>query len=129
MRYVESSWAFARAAMERAARGEPVVYRALDITRQPAVDALEFAMACPGIDFAFTEGDDLRVPAFQSELLFVDTCVRAWVVLLTWRNAHAPPLSSRRLWYRSWHTYGHLARELMKWAPLVSDVMLIHDTK
>ena len=96
-----SSWTFAAVAAEAADAGAPVTYRALDITRQEGVADLEAALAqCPGIDFSYTEGSDLLVPPWPTEVMLLDT----------------------------WHTYKQLARELPRFAPYISRTLMLHDT-
>ena len=71
-----STWGFALAAADRAKRGEPVKLRYVDLTRTWGIDSLEELLrACPGVDSAFIEGDDLVIPTWPSDVLHIDTCV------------------------------------------------------
>lgn len=101
VRWGVSSWAFARYAAERAAAGQPAAYVASDITKKETVAQLDAAMVgCPGVAYSFVEGDDLEVPAWDTDFLFIDT----------------------------WHTYKQLFRELDRWAPRTRSVLVLHDT-
>ncbi len=102
MRNAVSSWTFAQYAAERAAAGRAIEYVATDITRREPVGALDAAMAgCPGVAYAFREGDDLTIPQWDTDFLFLDT----------------------------WHTYRQLAKELLRWAPRTRGVLVLHDTR
>jgi hypothetical protein len=101
VRWGVSSWAFARYAAERAAAGLPAAYVASDITKKDTVAQLDAAMVgCPGVAYSFVEGDDLELPAWDTDFLFIDT----------------------------WHTYKQLFRELDRWAPRTRSVLVLHDT-
>ena len=101
VRNAVSSWTFAQYAAERAAAGRAIEYVATDITRREPVGALDAAMAgCPGVAYAFREGDDLTIPQWDTDFLFLDT----------------------------WHTYRQLAKELLRWAPRTRGVLVLHDT-
>ena len=96
-----ASWAFAEAAAERAAAGLPVAYRAVDVIKLPSIAALDAAMAgCPGVDYAFLEGNDLVVGPWPSDVLLLDT----------------------------WHVYKQLIVELPRWAPHTASTIILHDT-
>lgn len=96
-----SSWTFAAVAAEAADAGHPIAYRALDITKKEGVFDLEAAMAqCPGVDFSFTEGSDLLVPPWRTDVMLLDT----------------------------WHTYKQLAKELPIWTPYITKTLILHDT-
>lgn len=96
-----SSWTFAAVAAEAADAGRPIAYRALDITKKDGVADLEAAMAqCPGVDFTFTEGSDLIVSPWRTDVMLLDT----------------------------WHTYKQLAKELPIWTPYITKTLILHDT-
>ena len=100
-----TSWAFAKYAVDVAAVGQPVselvTYRALDVTRQAGIAALEDAMSqCSAVTFSYTLADDLVIAPWESDLLFIDT----------------------------WHTYAQLVLELARWAPLTTHTIFMHDT-
>ena len=102
VRGVVSSWAFAKAGIERVMEGKKFTYRASDITRTSAVDELDQIMSqCRLIDYSFTEGDDLLITPWETDVLMIDT----------------------------WHTYRQLAAELPRWAPFVRQYILLHDTE
>jgi hypothetical protein len=101
VREAVSSWAFAAMAAEAVDQGHRITYRALDITKRDGVEDLEAALwQCPGIYFEYTEGSDLLVPPWHTEVMLLDT----------------------------WHSYKQLAMELPRWAPFVSKSLLLHDT-
>ena len=101
VRHGVSSWTFAQYAAGRAAAGLPITYRAGDITKQARVAQVEAAMAgCPGVAYSFVEGDDLIIPTWETDFLFIDT----------------------------WHTYKQLFSELVRWAPHTRRTMVLHDT-
>ena len=98
MRNVVSSYAFAKAAMDRAGA---LTYRAHDLEMRPANKAMGELMAqCPAIPYKFTAGDDLLVPMEDTDFMFIDT----------------------------WHTYKQLAAELELLAPKVRKYLAFHDT-
>lgn len=102
VRNVVSSWAFAKAGMERISAGNPFTYRAVDITRAKEVDDIVRVMhECPSINFSFIEGDDLVIKPWHTDVLLIDT----------------------------WHVYRQLNAELRLWAPFVSRYILFHDTE
>lgn len=96
-----SSWSFAAVAAEAADAGTPIAYHASDITKKEGVADLEAALAqCPGVQFTYTEGSDLIVPPWRTDVMLLDT----------------------------WHTYKQLSRELQRWAPYVASTLMLHDT-
>ena len=98
VRNVVSSYAFAKAAMERPGQ---VVYRAHDLEERPANTAMTALMRqCSSIDYQFTAGDDLKVPIEDTDFMLIDT----------------------------WHTYKQLAAELELLAPKVRRYLAFHDT-
>jgi hypothetical protein len=102
VRNVVSSWAFAKAGMERVAEGKPFTYVASDITKTAAVSELDrLVLACPQIQYRFEEGDDLLIEPWETDVLMIDT----------------------------WHTYRQLAAELQRWAPYAKQYILLHDTE
>ena len=115
VRSVVSSWAFLAglvdgadaAAADAAAAGVPPpprqrVLHCLDIVDTPAVLA---TLAPPAwaldVTVTFTRGDSARVPLPPVDLVFIDT----------------------------WHTYGHLRRELALHAPRARRFIALHDTE
>ena len=101
VRFAVSSWTFAHYASWRAAAGLPITYIASDITKRKEVAELDEAMGgCPGVLYSFTEGDDLVVPPWKTDFLFIDT----------------------------WHTYKQLYLELLRWAPHTRSLLVLHDT-
>ena len=102
VRNAVSSWAFAKAGMDRVAEGQPFTYVASDITRQNQVDFLDRAMAgCPSIRYSFREGNDLTIEPWLTDVLMIDT----------------------------WHVYRQLAAELERWGPYARRYILLHDTE
>ena len=98
VRNVVSSYAFAKAAMERPGQ---VVYRAHDLEERAANTAMTALMSqCPAVDYKFTAGDDLKVPIEDTDFMLIDT----------------------------WHTYKQLAAELELLAPKVRKYLAFHDT-
>jgi hypothetical protein len=98
VRNVVSSYAFAKAAMERPGK---VVYRAHDLEERAANTAMTALMAqCPAVDYKFVAGDDLVVPVEDTDFMLIDT----------------------------WHTYKQLAAELEKLAPRVRKYLAFHNT-
>ena len=101
MREAISSWTFAAVAAEAADAGRAIAYHATDITKKEGVRELEAAMAqCPGVAFSYTEGSDLLIAPWRTDVMLLDT----------------------------WHTYKQLAKELPIWAPYVAKTLMLHDT-
>jgi hypothetical protein len=74
VREAVSSWAFAAVAAQAVDQGRRFTYKALDITKREGVEDLEAALwQCPGIDFDFTEGSDLLVHPWHTEVMLLDT--------------------------------------------------------
>ncbi len=102
VRNLGSSWAFAKAGMDRVAAGKSFTYRASDITKQGVVEQLDKTMSgCPSIEYSFIEGDDLLIEPWKTNVLLIDT----------------------------WHVYRQLAAELPRWAPFVGHYIMLHDTQ
>jgi hypothetical protein len=98
VRNVVSSYAFAKAAMERPGM---VTYRAHDLEERAANTAMTALTGqCTAINYKFTAGDDLKVPVETTDFMLIDT----------------------------WHTYKQLAAELELLAPKVRKYLAFHDT-
>jgi hypothetical protein len=99
---VVSSWAFAKAGLDRAANGKFFSYVASDITRRPAVKELDHLLngCLSQIQYEFLEGDDLVIGPWNTDVVLIDT----------------------------WHPYSQLKAELVRWSPYVKDYILLHDT-
>lgn len=72
----------------------------IDLHHHPNIDEVARAAESVGVSYAFLEGNDLKVPLKETDLFFIDT----------------------------WHVYGHLKRELERFAPLTRKYIILHDT-
>ena len=97
-----SSWAFAKAGMDRVAAALPFTYVASDITRQKQVDFLDRAMTgCHSIQYSFKEGNDLLIEPWHTDVLMIDT----------------------------WHANRQLGAELERWARFARRYILLPNTE
>lgn len=72
----------------------------IDLKNHPNIQQFLGECAAEGINATFYEQSDLECPMEPTELLFIDT----------------------------WHVYGHLKREFVRWHSYVSKYMILHDT-
>lgn len=96
---VVSSWGFLKGLTENGKRTKRMT--CCDLKRSEKVDALEKIAVTLGVDFTFLEKSDLDITEVtEVDLTFIDT----------------------------WHVYGHLKRELAKFAPITKKYIIMHDT-
>jgi hypothetical protein len=74
---------------------------AIDIDYHSNIELVRKAADAVGVHYEFKRGNDLTVPLEPTDLFFIDT----------------------------WHVYGHLKRELARFAPLTRKFILMHDTE
>jgi len=72
----------------------------IDLSYHANIGAVARLATQLGVTYTFLEGNDLAVPLEETDLFFIDT----------------------------WHVYGHLRRELAKFAPLTRKYIIMHDT-
>jgi cephalosporin hydroxylase len=99
-----STWAFTRALLENNILLEPKQSCRLvgvDLMRSHNIAVVETLTSSLGLSYQFWEGNDLEYPITEmSDMIFIDT----------------------------WHVYGHLLRELRKFAPFAGKYIIMHDT-
>lgn len=94
-----SSWAFLNGLMESSSTEKSLI--SIDLFRSALTYTAEKLAIEAGIKYSFLTGSDLDVPLPESvDLTFIDT----------------------------WHVYGHLKRELIRFAPITQKWIILHDT-
>jgi len=101
VRTVVSSWACLKGIVENNKNIKKLT--CCDLSRSENIDTLEIVACNLGVQFAFLEKSDLDITSTEIDsvdLTFIDT----------------------------WHIYGHLKRELKKFAPITKKYIIMHDT-
>lgn len=94
-----SSWAFLRGLRDSSFQTK--LLRSIDVNYHPNIPLVRKACEENGVDFHFLQGSDLDVQVEPTDLCFIDT----------------------------WHVYGHLKRELARFAPITKKYIIMHDTE
>ena len=98
VRTVVSSWAFLNGLLIN--KSDKKTLHSCDISRSPNIFLLEKAALEENVAFKFHECNDLDLQMSDYDMIFIDT----------------------------WHIYGHLKRELVKFAPFAKKYIVMHDT-
>lgn len=98
VRTVVSSWAFLNGLLIN--NSDKKTLHSCDISKSPNISLLEKTAIDENIAFQFHECNDLDLKMVDYDMIFIDT----------------------------WHIYGHLKRELAKFAPFAKKYIVMHDT-
>ena len=98
VRTVVSSWAFLNGLLIN--KSDKKTLHCCDIERSPNISLLEKTALSENVSFKFHECNDLDLQMTDYDMIFIDT----------------------------WHIYGHLKRELAKFAPFAKKYIVMHDT-
>jgi hypothetical protein len=98
VRTVVSSWAFLNGLLIN--RSDKKTLHCCDLSRSPNISLLEKTALAENVAFKFYECNDLDIQMTDYDMIFIDT----------------------------WHIYGHLKRELVKFAPFAKKYIVMHDT-
>lgn len=94
-----STWALLRGLVHNKSASKRLV--SLDLEKSPQVDKVTRVADKVGVSYEFVTGSDIDYPNVDKvDMTFIDT----------------------------WHIYGHLKRELEKFAPLTNKYIVLHDT-
>lgn len=93
-----SSWAFVKGLYDNEKSRKRLL--SIDLNYHPNIAQVRNIATKLGIDYEFKRGSDLCVEVEETDLTFIDT----------------------------WHIYGHLKRELARFAPLTRKYIILHDT-
>jgi len=99
VRNIVSTWAFIKGLVNNTSTVKQLM--SCDLDRPTNLNKVEEACKENGIDFSFFQGNDLKLPMKQFDLIFIDT----------------------------WHVYGHLKRELELMNPYAKKYIVLHDTE
>jgi hypothetical protein len=97
MRFVVSSWAFAKGLTMNSFSNKELV--SVDLDYSPNIEVLKKALKSCDINFTFIMANDVKIVLQQTDLLFIDT----------------------------FHVYAHLKEELRCHADKVNKYMIFHD--
>lgn len=98
VRTVVSSWAFLNGLLINKSNNKTL--HCCDLEKSPNIALLEKIALAENIEFKFHECNDLNLQMRDYDMIFIDT----------------------------WHIYGHLKRELAKFAPFAKKYIVMHDT-
>lgn len=93
-----SSWAFVKGLYDNGSAKKRML--SIDLNYHSNIAQVRNIATKLGIDYEFRRGSDLCVEVEETDLTFIDT----------------------------WHIYGHLKRELERFAPLTRKYIIMHDT-
>lgn len=98
-----STWAFLKGLLtaDTTVSSEKKRFECSDIEDHPNINEARLAAQAAGIAFVFHKGNDLDLDLQDFDLTFIDT----------------------------WHVYGQLRRELIKFAPRTRKFIIMHDTE
>jgi len=98
VRWGISSWALLQGLDWSTAANKTLI--SIDLSLTPSFQSIKEVSQQLGINYSFVVGNDLEVELQSTDLAFIDT----------------------------WHVYGHLKRELARFAPLTRKFIILHDT-